>query len=140
MGVSITTRESCGQFSKTDVIPPVRSARYWAWALAGAFCSAHFSGIAAQVGWAPFLAIIGFGFATWGVHWHAGPPKVHFPDLKKRWLKAGTCFFLRPIGGIRKKLKSFNTTSPFGGALAPPGDTHPRFVASQLGAVPEFGG
>ena len=47
---------------------------------------AHYSGIAAEVSWVPFifLAIIGFGFATWeagfiGLH----APNVHFARFEK---------------------------------------------------------
>ena len=55
-------------FLKTDVIHSGEIGAMLGLAVAGAILLvAHFSGIATQVGWVPFvfLAIVGFGFATW---------------------------------------------------------------------------
>ena len=98
-------------FLKTDVIHSGEIGAVLGLAVAGVILLvAHFSGIAAQVGWVPFvfLAIIGFALRPGRPASSAcRPPMSISPDLKKRWLKAGTCFLLRPIGKIRKNLKKF---------------------------------
>ena len=132
-------------FLKTDVIHSGEIGAVLGLAVAGVILLvAHFSGIAAQVGWVPFvfLAIIGFGFATW----EAGfigmqAPNVHFTRFEKALAQGRHVLFVETDREDQKKTeKSFNTTSQVG-ARWHRGDTHPGAdaVASQLGAVPELG-
>ena len=54
---------------------------------------AHFSGIAQQVGWVPFifLAIIGFGFATWEAGFIGMQARTFISlDSKKHWIRVVT--------------------------------------------------
>jgi hypothetical protein len=96
-------------FLKTDVIHSVKSARYWVWRLqAVILAGGPLFGHCGAGGLGPFifLAIIGFGFATW----EAGfigmqAPTFISPDLKKRWSKAGTCCLLRRSGRSEKLKK-----------------------------------
>ena len=82
-------------FLKTDVIHSGEIGAVLGLAVAAVILLvSHFSGIAEQVGWIPFmfLAIIGFGFATW----EAGfigmqAPNVHFTRFEKALDPASTC-------------------------------------------------
>lgn len=74
-------------FLKTDVVHLGEIGALLGVVIAALILSvAHFSGVAAEVSWVPFifLAIIGFGFATWeagfiGLH----APNVHFARFEK---------------------------------------------------------
>ena len=70
---------------------------------------AHYSGIAAEVSWVPFifLAIIGFGFATWeagfiGLH----APNVHFARFEKALEKGRHVLFVETDPADEKSLKT----------------------------------
>ena len=96
-------------FLKTDVIHSGEIGAMLGLAVAGAvLLMAHFSGIAAQVGWAPFvfLAIVGFGFVTW----EAGfigmqAPNVHFTRFEKALDQGRHVLFVETDRGDQKKLK-----------------------------------
>lgn len=69
----------------------------------------YFSGIAAQVGWAPFifLAIVGFGFATW----EAGfigmqTPNVHFARFEEALEQGRHVLFVETDREDQRKLKA----------------------------------
>jgi hypothetical protein len=69
----------------------------------------HFSGIAAQVGWAPFifLAIIGFGFATWEAGFIGMQiPNVHFTRFEKALEQGRHVLFVETDREDQKKLKA----------------------------------
>ena len=96
---------------KTDVIHSGEIGAVLGLAVAGVILLvAHFSGIAAQVGWVPFVF-----WPSSALVLRPGRPGLSVcrprmsisPDLKKRWPKAGTCFLLKPIGKIRKNSKKF---------------------------------
>ena len=106
-------------FLKTDVIHAGEIGAVLGLAVAALILAvAHFSGIAAQVGWVPFvfLAIIGFGFATW----EAGfigmqAPNVHFTRFEKALGSRATCPVCRDRSGRPEKTqKSHQTTSQTG--------------------------
>ena len=93
-------------FMKTDVIHSGEIGAVLGLAVAGVILLvANFSGIAAQVGWAPLYfwpssaSALRPGRLASSVCRH---PMSISPDLKKRWPKAVTYFLLRPIGKIRK--------------------------------------
>ena len=70
----------------------------------------HFSGIAAQVGWAPFifLAIIGFGFATWEAGFIGMQiPNIHFTRFEKALEQGRHVLFVETDREDQKKLKAF---------------------------------
>ena len=69
----------------------------------------HFSGIAAQVGWAPFifLAIIGFGFATWEAGFIGMQiPNVHFTRFEEALKQGRHVLFVETDREDQKKLKA----------------------------------
>jgi len=76
---------------------------------------AHYSGIAAEVSWVPFifLAIIGFGFATWeagfiGLH----SPNVHFARFEKALAKGRHVLFVETDPADEKSLKKIVKSHP----------------------------
>ncbi len=97
-------------FLKTDVIHAGEIGALLGLAIASVILLiSHFSGIAAQVGWAPFifLAIIGFGFATW----EAGfigmqTPNVHFTQFEKALEQGRHVLFVETDREDQKKLKA----------------------------------
>ena len=97
-------------FLKTDVIHAGEIGALLGLAIASVILLiSHFSGIAAQVGWAPFifLAIIGFGFATW----EAGfigmqTPNVHFTQFEKALEQGRHVLFVETDRDDQKKLKA----------------------------------
>jgi len=96
-------------FLKTDVIHSGEIGAMLGLAVAAVILAvAHFSGIAEQVGWVPFvfLSIIGFGFATW----EAGfigmqAPNVHFTRFEKALAQGRHVLFVETGRGDKKKLK-----------------------------------
>jgi len=96
-------------FLKTDVIHAGEIGAVLGLAVASVILAvSHFSGIAAQVGWAPFifLAIIGFGFATWEAGFIGMQmPNVHFTRFEKALEQAGTCCLSRRTAKTRKSSK-----------------------------------
>ena len=97
-------------FLKTDVIHAGEIGALLGLAIASVILLiSHFSGIAAQVGWAPFifLAIIGFGFATW----EAGfigmqTPNVHVTQFEKALEQGRHVLFVETDREDQKKLKA----------------------------------
>jgi len=76
---------------------------------------AHFSGVAAEVSWVPFifLAIIGFGFATWeagfiGMH----APNVHFARFEKALAKGRHVLFVETDQADEQSLKKVVKNHP----------------------------
>ena len=96
-------------FLKTDVIHSGEIGAVLGLAVAAVILLvSHFSGIAEQVGWIPFmfLAIIGFGFATW----EAGfigmqAPNVHFTRFEKALDQGRHVLFVETDRADQKKLK-----------------------------------
>jgi hypothetical protein len=96
-------------FLKTDVIRAGEIGALLGFAVASVILLvSHFSGIAAQVGWTPFvfLAIVGFGFATW----EAGfigmqSPNVHFTRFEKALEQGRHVLFVETDRADQKTLK-----------------------------------
>lgn len=97
-------------FLKTDVIHAGEIGALLGLAIAAAILLiSYFSGIAAQVGWAPFifLAIVGFGFATW----EAGfigmqTPNVHFARFEEALEQGRHVLFVETDREDQRKLKA----------------------------------
>ena len=97
-------------FLKTDVIHAGEIGAMLGVAVAAVvILVSHFSGIAEQVGWAPFicLAIVGFGFATW----EAGfigmqAPNIHFVKFQDALNRGRHVLFVEAGSGDVQKLKS----------------------------------
>ncbi len=97
-------------FLKTDVIHAGEIGALLGLAIAAVILLiSYFSGIAAQVGWAPFifLAIVGFGFATW----EAGfigmqTPNVHFARFEEALEQGRHVLFVETDREDQRKLKA----------------------------------
>ena len=97
-------------FLKTDVIHAGEIGAMLGVAVAAVvILVSHFSGIAEQVGWVPFifLAIVGFGFATW----EAGfigmqAPNIHFVKFQDALNRGRHVLFVEAGSGDVQKLKS----------------------------------
>ncbi len=105
-----------GSFLKTDVIHAGEiGAVLGAIAAAIVLTVSHLSGIAAQVGWAPFifLAIVAFGFTTW----EAGfigmqAPNSHFRRFEKALAAGKHVLFVETTPQDEKCLKSVMKKHP----------------------------
>ena len=97
-------------FLKTDVIHAGEIGAVLGIAVAALILLvSHFSGIAAQVGWAPFifLAIIGFGFATWEAGFIGMQiPNIHFTRFEKALEQGRHVMFVETDREDQKKLKA----------------------------------
>ena len=97
-------------FLKTDVIHAGEIGAVLGFAVAALILLvSHFSGIAAQVGWAPFifLAIIGFGFATWEAGFIGMQiPNVHFTRFEEAREKGRHVLFVETDREDQRKLKA----------------------------------
>ena len=97
-------------FLKTDVIHAGEIGAVLGFAVAALILLvSHFSGIAAQVGWAPFicLAIIGFGFATWEAGFIGMQiPNVHFTRFEEALKQGRHVLFVETDREDQKKLKA----------------------------------
>jgi len=97
-------------FLKTDVIHAGEIGAVLGVAVAAlTLLVSHFSGIAAQVGWAPFifLAIIGFGFATWEAGFIGMQiPNVHFTRFEEALKQGRHVLFVETDREDQKKLKA----------------------------------
>jgi hypothetical protein len=97
-------------FLKTDVIHSGEIGAVLGLAIAALILLvAYFSGITAQVGWVPFifLAIVGFGFATWEAGFIGMQvPNVHFAKFEKALAKGRHVLFVETGVEDKKKLKS----------------------------------
>jgi hypothetical protein len=97
-------------FLKTDLIHAGEIGALLGLAIAAVILLiSYFSGIAAQVGWAPFifLAIVGFGFATW----EAGfigmqTPNVHFARFEEALEQGRHVLFVETDREDQRKLKA----------------------------------
>ena len=97
-------------FLKTDLIHAGEIGALLGLAIAAVILLiSYFSGIAAQVGWAPFifLAIVGFGFATW----EAGfigmqTPNVHFARFEEALGQGRHVLFVETDREDQRKLKA----------------------------------
>ena len=97
-------------FLKTDLIHAGEIGALLGLAIAAVILFiSYFSGIAAQVGWAPFifLAIVGFGFATW----EAGfigmqTPNVHFARFEEALEQGRHVLFVETDREDQRKLKA----------------------------------
>ena len=103
-------------FLKTDVIHAGEIGAVLGLIVAGVILLvAHLSGVAAQVGWVPFifLAIIGLGFVTW----EAGfigmqAPNVHFTRFEKALAAGRHVLFVETDRADQKKLKKVIKNHP----------------------------
>lgn len=103
-------------FFKTDVIHAGEiGAVLGAIAAAVVLLVSHLSGIAAQVGWAPFifLAIVAFGFTTWeagfiGMH----APNSHFRRFEKALAAGKHVLFVETTKADQKCLKKVMKKHP----------------------------
>lgn len=97
-------------FLKTDVIHAGEIGAVLGVAVAALILLvSHFSGIAAQAGWAPFifLAIIGFGFATWEAGFIGMQiPNVHFTRFEEALEQGRHVLFVETDREDQKKLKA----------------------------------
>jgi hypothetical protein len=97
-------------FLKTDVIHAGEIGAVLGIAVASLILLvSHFSGIAAQVGWAPFifLAIIGFGFATWEAGFIGMQiPNIHFTRFEEALEQGRHVLFVETDREDQKKLKA----------------------------------
>ena len=97
-------------FLKTDVIHSGEIGALLGLAIAAVILLvAYFSGITAQVGWVPFvfLAIVGFGFATWEAGFIGMQvPNVHFTKFEKALANGRHVLFVETGVEDKKKLKS----------------------------------
>ena len=97
-------------FLKTDVIHAGEIGAVLGLAVASVILAvSHFSGIATQVGWAPFifLAIVGFGFATWEAGFIGMQmPNVHFTRFEKALKQGRHVLFVETNREDKKKLKA----------------------------------
>ncbi len=97
-------------FLKTDVIHAGEIGAVLGLAVASVILIvSHLSGIAAQVGWAPFifLAIIGFGFATWEAGFIGMQmPNVHFIRFEKALEQGRHVLFVETDREDQLKLKT----------------------------------
>jgi hypothetical protein len=96
-------------FFKTDVIHAGEIGAVLGLAVASVILAvSHFSGIAAQVGWAPFvlLAIIGLGFVTWEAGFIGMQmPNVHFARFEKALEQGKHVLFVETAREDQKQLK-----------------------------------
>ena len=103
-------------FLKTDVVHLGEIGALLGVVIAALILSvAHFSGVAAEVSWVPFifLAIIGFGFATWeagfiGMH----APNVHFARFEKALAKGRHVLFVETDQADEQSLKTVVNNHP----------------------------